>query len=380
MDCLRRCFQTLNPFRRRSIDSTPQDNSTPQDHDTRRKHFPFLELPPELRVIVYQELLVRDRTSKDHPRYPQILSVSKQIYKEALAEMQNNGEVLINVRSRILGRGWTRDDVVGTVLGVEAWLYFENYNLADRGYNLLSAYHVSRLLPPGLHHMRRIRLCLQVGEQGDSDWFAAGSVGTQVRNVLAGLATALNHTARIEIDVESTQLEETGWTRTEIDSLLRPLSRVRPLRRRTTPGRSSHFFDEARYSYDSYLEVPLLIERFERLAELMEQAGIKLDGLRFLQRPFDAVYDKLITPDRGAYPYEGMKTPRIDFLERLMAAPLLEKLQKQAEQVLARDAARRELDQTKRLPTSTQPMKGFRFMSAPTVQEDRLNMSDQTEP
>lgn len=45
--------------------------------------FPLLKLPPELRLFIYEELLVRPDNNKRKKLYPQILQTSKQIHREA---------------------------------------------------------------------------------------------------------------------------------------------------------------------------------------------------------------------------------------------------------------------------------------------------------
>lgn len=304
-----------------NMETSYAESTTPQG---------FLRLPAELRIPIYHHLLVRNRESADEPRYPSFLRASKQIYDEAKREMQKYDEVQFVIR----GHGLETKAPVTLTIG--STVCFNNtVDLFDKD-SVMPAFKILPTLPSGLDSIRRIRLRVEVSRSAND---LCDRMMLQVQHLLAALASAINSTAPLEVDIDSSFLKSEGWTSLDIDVLLRCFGKLRPLT--PNPGHgSSHILPGMPLKYNCYKEFTVLGREAADLLDLLKRSGVRPNGIPFLERAVEEVFRTLASAEKGLLvDLGGYNVPtKVDVVRNMMKLPQVQKLKAKAEAIVAERA------------------------------------------
>jgi hypothetical protein len=189
------------------------------DRDDEEKSFRFLDLIPELRNMVYKELLTfvtcPNCPAVHEPCHPEILSTSKQVYKEAKAILYADNEVHCRFTASGPTRGYGRATFFASIHGQEV--------KGDSQHRLDSIFYGMNFIPDYLRQIQRLHV--DVVLDGGSKEIARSSLQSCLLNLASFLMDGYClKKLRIHIyDMSADDIDDTHWP----DTIVYPLRRLR---------------------------------------------------------------------------------------------------------------------------------------------------------
>lgn len=189
------------------------------DHADEEILFPFLRLIPELRSMVYKELLTfvtcPNCPAVHEPCHPAILRTCKEIYEEAKAMLYANNEVHCRFTATGSTNGYSPAQFFSSIHGREI--------TSKKGDGLDSLFYGMKLIPDYLRKIRHLHV--DVVFNGG----AMTSARPSLQNCLLNLASFLmdNHCLKkLRLHIYDMAPDDVDYT-TQLDAIVYPLRRLR---------------------------------------------------------------------------------------------------------------------------------------------------------
>lgn len=273
----------------------------------------LFSLPSELRQLIWRELLVRGQDTAGVPRSPQILSTSKSIYSEAISEMQNHDEVLLEIST----------SVSETSLTIGSRHCFKNTSR----WKTIPAYEILDKLPSGLEKIRRVTVRIKtigidLARQRSNNTFPEQAI-----HILHALASAFSQAHHLEVELDTSSLRSSGYMQDQIDRLVRPLSRLRALVP-NPKGKKPLIYASTEPCFDIVEELAILNKEKDELLALLARTGFMSNGALSLNGQIGDCADYLVRNASWTNDIDGLELVRD--LRECLDSPWMRDVQRKA--------------------------------------------------
>ena len=208
------------------------------DHDDQEKSFRFLDLIPELRNMVYKELLTFELCPNcpavHEPCHPGILRTSKQIYKEAKTILYANNEVHCRITASGPLIGYGRADFFASIHGREVMGRPQSHERLD------SLFHGMKYIPDYLRQIQKLHV--DVVFTGGTKETASFSLQSCLLN-LASFLMDDHALKKLRVHIYDATLDDIDYT-DMLDAIVYPLRRLHGVNEVELTGVSDELMSE----------------------------------------------------------------------------------------------------------------------------------------